>query len=188
MLDRYVALLLDEATRQNLIAASTASSIWSRHILDSLQLHDLAPAGGLWLDIGSGAGLPGIPIAIVDEARQVELVEPRSRRAAFLDQVVTELAMGSRVHVVATRVERITQVKPAVISARAVAPLGELFAMAEHIAHSSTIWILPKGRNVRAELAAAQEAWHGAFETVPSRTDSEAAIVVARHIRRRKQR
>lgn len=182
-LDEYVSLLLSESGRQNLIAASTVPAVWERHIADSLQLLDLAPneQEGLWIDVGSGAGLPGLVVAICSRWR-CALVEPRRKRAAFLQTVVDRLQLGSRVSVLPQRIEAVALPPGAVISARAVAGLADLFVMAAHLADERTSWILPKGRSAASEVADARRIWHGRFRMEPSRTDPDATIVVATRV------
>lgn len=182
-LSRLTDLILAANKTQNLISASTAPAFAQRHIEDSLQLAPLCSEGPL-LDIGSGAGLPGLVLACVRHD-PVHLVEPRARRAAFLREAADALALH-HVTVHATKVERVSGFTPATITARAVAALPALFAMAEHLADARTRWVLPKGRSGQEELDAARQTWQGEFELVPSRTDPEAAIVVASGVRRRR--
>jgi 16S rRNA (guanine527-N7)-methyltransferase len=183
-LERFGQLVLAEKERQNLIAASTAADFWNRHILDSLQLIDHAPSSSqLWLDIGSGAGLPGIVVAIASDHRVV-LVEPRRRRAEFLVDCCTQLGLAN-VIVEQKRVERLL-ISADVVSARAVAALDILFGWAEQIGSGDALMILPRGMNAVSELEAARTAWHGDFELVPSVTAPASGIVLAKHVRRRK--
>lgn len=179
-LAEYVALLREEAAHQNLIAPSTLDHIWSRHIVDSAQLLSPAPPQGMWLDIGSGAGLPGLVVGLLRDA-PVELVEPRKLRTDFLTRAADELRLVN-VTVHTAKVER-TAGAAAVISARAVAPLTDLFRLAAHRSTSSTVWILPKGRNAQSEVEAARRAWHGSFHVEPSMTAPDSLIVVAREVR-----
>ena len=149
----------------------------------ALQLAALGKEGS-WCDVGSGAGLPGIVIAIVTGA-PMTLIEPRKLRADFLRRAVADLGID------ATVAERKAERVPGHydnITARAVADLTKLFAMTEHLAQRGTRWILPKGRSVQMELDAAQQSWQGAFTLVPSRTGEGAMIVVAEGIRRRGKR
>lgn len=184
LLERYADILRDESTRQNLIAASTLDSLWSRHLVDSAQLVPLAERPGTWIDIGAGAGLPGIVVAILSD-RQVTLVEPRTKRAEFLRTTVEALGLAN-VTVAASRIETHRPARPAaIISARAVAPLYELFAGAGHCADSSTVWLLPKGRNVESEVEATRGAWQGVFHVEPSITSPDSGIVVARGVKPR---
>ena len=177
-------LLTSEASRQNLIARSTLHRIWERHIVDSIQLLDHAPMGS-WIDVGTGAGFPGLVVAIAGD-RPVTLVEPRARRVAFLRDVVTSLGLTKRVDICASNAQAIRPAHPyAVISARAVASLPSLFVAAHHLSDRNTTWLLPKGQSAPEELAAARATWQGEFALMPSVTDPRAAIVVARNVRPR---
>lgn len=182
-LERYADLVLAENKRQNLIASSTEAEFWNRHIEDSLQLLDLAPASSqFWLDIGSGAGLPGLVIALASDHRVV-LVEPRRRRAEFLARCCSELGL-EQVVVEQRRVETL-RISAEVISARAVASLDRLFDWAAMIGSADALMILPRGANAVSELDTARIAWHGDFDLVPSRTAPDSGIVLAQHVRRR---
>jgi 16S rRNA (guanine527-N7)-methyltransferase len=182
-LERYVSLLRDENTRQNLVSAATLERVWERHILDSAQLVRYEPhAEASWIDIGSGAGLPGIVIACVVEGH-VTLVEPRRLRADFLHKVSESLALNAGV--VCARAERIGG-RFDVITARAVAPLCRLLEISAHLSTRNTVWALPRGRGAMGELAEARRAWQGAFRVEPSVTDDESAIVVATEVRAKK--
>ena len=181
---RLVEIVQAESARQNLIAPSTLAAMWSRHIVDSAQLLMLAPQDeSLWLDIGSGAGFPGLVVAALT-GRQVWLVEPRRRRADFLAQAAEAMALGARVTVKCARIEEIT-VDAGIISARAVASLDSLFAWGAKCASSATCWILPKGRAALADVAAAQLAWDGVFHVEHSITDPDSLIVLASGVIRR---
>lgn len=174
--------------QQNLISKSTIEDFWSRHIVDSAQLLALAgkPAGS-WIDLGSGAGFPGLIIGLLS-SRPVTLVEMRRKRADHLQEMVTQFALGERVSVVLRKVEQIPAQPHAVISARAFAPLDRLFASALHLSGPKTVWILPKGRSAASELAAASNTWQGRFRIEPSVTDPEGAIIVATGVQPRRRR
>lgn len=178
----FVDMLRDEAGRQNLIAPSTLEQVWARHIVDSAQLLAHAPDNGVWLDIGSGAGLPGLVVGLLRDA-PAELVEPRKLRTDFLSRVAMELGLDN----VAVRTDKIERTKgaAAVISARAVAQLPDLFRIAAHRSTSSTVWVLPKGRNAQSEVAEARRKWHGSFHVEPSITAPDSLIVVAKGVRPR---
>jgi 16S rRNA (guanine527-N7)-methyltransferase len=186
LLDRYEALLRAEALNQNLIAASTFDTLWARHFVDSAQLVPLARDAprGTWLDVGSGAGLPGIVAGILLD-RPVMLVEPRARRVEFLQRVISELGL-TRVMVQQSKVEAYHPTnRVAIVSARAVAELSQLLASTAHCTDSSTIWLLPKGRNAQSEVEAVQAKWQGMFHVEPSITQPDSGIVVARGVRPR---
>ena len=184
-LERFVALLLHENQRQNLIAPSSAPELWTRHILDGAQLLGIAGEEGKWCDIGSGPGLPGMVIAILG-GTPMTLNEPRKLRADFLRRATEELSLR-RVVVADCKVERL-EGKFDFITARAVANLDRLLGMACHLAHSETKWVLPKGERAQSELDEARKAWQGSFRLVPSRTHPASAIIVAEHVQRRGKR
>ena len=179
-LERYVALLHEESARQNLVSAATLAQLWDRHILDSAQLVRFEPRPvASWVDIGSGAGLPGIVIACLVEG-PVTLVEPRRLRADFLHRAVESL--GLRASVVCAKSERI-EGSYDVITARAVAGLAKFFEISQHLSTGKTVWALPKGRSAETELAEARQAWQGAFHVERSVTDADSFIVVATGVR-----
>jgi 16S rRNA (guanine527-N7)-methyltransferase len=181
-LEAYVALLREESGRQNLVSASTHDTVWERHILDSAQLVRFEPlAGAAWVDIGSGAGLPGIVVACLVDG-PVTLVEPRRLRADFLHRAVESLQL--RADVRCAKVERV-EGRFDVITARAVADLARLIEISHHLSTTNTVWALPKGRNALAELSAARRTWQGEFRVERSVTDADSSIVVATGIRAR---
>lgn len=185
-LERLVALVLDEMSRQNLIAASTADHIWGRHIVDSAQLLAIAPANARnWIDLGSGAGFPGMVIAAVRPDIAMTLVESRRKRIDFLRATAEALGIAKQVVVIGQRCEVLGSQPHDVISARAFAPLDRLLPLAHRFSHPETAWLLPKGRSAASELEAVADSWQGDFRIVPSLTDSEAAIIVARHVKPR---
>lgn len=186
-IERFIAFLFAEGEKQNLISASTRDQVWVRHIVDSAQLLPLAAEAreGPWIDLGSGAGFPGLIIAVLSD-RPVVLIESRRKRVEFLRQSAAVLGVSDRVRVEGRRVESVPPLAAAVISARAFAPLDRLFALAEGFSRSGTLWLLPKGRNAQSELEAARKSWQGVFHVKPSVTDAESAIIVAQGVKRGK--
>ena len=183
-LNCYSAMLVRESDSQNLIARSTIHQMWSRHLADSAQLvdHVGAQREGLWVDIGSGAGLPGIVVAAIS-TWNVVLIEPRRLRIDFLKACVDALELTDRVAVIASRVETAQIRAPAgVISARAVATASKLFASAGHLYDKHTQWVLPKGRSAESEVAEARRSWHGRFHVKQSLVDPTSGIIVAQGI------
>jgi 16S rRNA (guanine527-N7)-methyltransferase len=187
-LDHFVALLLQWQRRMNLIAASTESTIWTRHIADSLQLLDLAPGAKIWADLGSGGGFPGLAIACAladTPGTQVHLVESIGKKAAFLREAVRELGVPAIVH--AERVADFARRAPHpidVVTARAFAPLAKLLAEASPLLKKPTLGLFPKGQDVAAELTEAAKCWKTQTSLVPSRTDPKGQIVVVRSLNR----
>jgi 16S rRNA (guanine527-N7)-methyltransferase len=181
LLERYVAALLAANASQNLIAKATEATVWTRHILDSAQLAMFAPDAETWLDIGSGPGLPGIVLAIVLD-RPILLVEPRRKRVEFLKDVREKLGLP-QVSIDQSVVERLKAARYAAVTARAYAPLPQLFSSTVRLTSPSTIWVLPKGRGAERELAEARGAWHGVFHVEQSLSDPDARIIVATDVR-----
>lgn len=182
-LERLLHLLRDEAGKQNLVASSTLATPWNRHIVDSAQLVPLsAEPDGTWLDIGTGAGFPGLVIAIVTGA-PVLCVEPRARRVAWLAHLVDELAL-STVTIAHSTLAHVTPAPVATITARAVAALPKLLDIALPFATPTTRWLLPKGASARDEVDDAARQWQGVFHVEQSLTDPAAGIVVATDVRR----
>lgn len=186
-IEHYIEMLKSEMRHQNLISASSLDDIWSRHILDSAQL--LSPAlfptekakglqfsatGKSWLDMGSGAGFPGIIISILSDWN-VTLLESRARRIEFLQSVVDALDLDASV--AAAKAESYDGAKFSVISARAFAPLPKLLRLAAPFSSRKTLYLLPKGRNAQKELLEVRQKWSN-VKIIPSMTDSEAGIIV----------
>ena len=189
-LESFWAFLKREAESQNLISASTLDHIWARHIVDSAQLLLLTGSSSPqinWLDLGSGAGVPGLVIALLTK-HQVTLVESRARRIDYLQRAIEMLDLTPRVRVAGVTLERLETTPYAVISARAFAPLPKLFDLAARFATNNTLWLLPKGRNAKAEWEGAQAQWDGDFRVMDSVTDQEAGILVGTLSWKRKAR
>ena len=176
----YAELLKAENRRQNLVSRGTIGGLWERHILDSAQLIRFEPrVDASWIDIGSGAGLPGIVIACMLEG-PVTLVEPRRLRAEFLGRAVAELGLSAVVR--QAKAERITGSFD-VITGRAVASLSDFLSMCDHLSTKKTLWVLPRGRSAQSELAEARRTWQGNFRVEPSVTGDDSRIVVATEVR-----
>jgi 16S rRNA (guanine527-N7)-methyltransferase len=181
-LERYVDLLRREAGRQNLVSAATLDFLWERHVYDSAQLVRFEPRGGAsWVDIGSGAGLPGIVLACIVQG-PVTLVEPRRLRAEFLRHVTAELGLNASVESV--KAERVTG-RFDVITGRAVASLSRFLGLCNHLSTRKSLWVLPKGRSAQSELAETRRSWQGVFHVEQSVTDPDASIVVGTGVRAR---
>ena len=182
-LDR-LALLESELRRwqaiKNLVGPATLDHIWDRHIVDSLQLLDLAPEARTWLDLGSGAGFPGLVLAIAGHERglKVHLVESNSRKCAFLRHIARLTGAQATIH--EARLETIIPGfigKADVVSARALASLTKLLEWTEPLLKAGTIGLFPKGRDADIELTEAAKRWKFKADVLPSQTDSEARII-----------
>ena len=171
-LAKLVSAIVAENEHQNLIARSTISSIWVRHVLDSVQLLRWGQTSGTWLDIGTGGGFPGLAVAAA-VSHPVILVEPRRRRAAFLAQTSANLGL-THVEVVQSSISATSRHGVNVISARAVASIDRLLTDAQHCASEKTLWILPRGAGYDNEVPAARQYWKGTFHVEQSLTDPAA--------------
>lgn len=180
-LDAFSDLLRAENERQNLVSRGTSAQLWTRHIADSAQLLRFAPAGASWVDLGTGAGFPGLIVAALHDG-PVTLVEERRLRVEFLRAAAE--AMGLRIEILHARAERLPPRPYDVISARAFAPLEKLLSLGTAFSTQKSLWLLPKGRNAEAELAALDATWQGEYRLEPSVTDAEAQIIVAQGVHR----
>jgi 16S rRNA (guanine527-N7)-methyltransferase len=187
-LDALRQIVIAESAHQNLVGAATIDAFWARHIADSAQLLPLASAAspGAWLDLGTGAGFPGLVIAILS-SQPIVLVESRRKRFEFLARTAQTLALP-HVSVHCGRLETFETRLVSVISARAFAPLPKLLSLAARFSHNGTIWLLPKGRGAREELALIASTWHGTFHVEQSITDGAAEIIVASGVGQRKMK
>ena len=178
-LDRYVAELRRWQPIKNLVGPATLAEVWSRHVDDALQLLELAPEARTWLDLGSGAGIPGLILAIAGMERgiRVDLVESNARKCAFLTE--TARLTEAPVRVRNARIEAVVgeYAGVEVVCARALAPMAQLLALTEPLLKTGTTGLFPKGRDVQAELTRAAAQWTVVNDLVPSRTDSDARIV-----------
>jgi 16S rRNA (guanine527-N7)-methyltransferase len=185
-LETYVDLLLLWQSKFNLVASSQLPILWTRHVADSLQLLPLAPDAKVWVDFGSGAGFPGIPIACAladTPGAMVHLVESVGKKANFLREVVRELALPAKIH--QERAEKFGESfteNVDVVTARAVAPLKVLCDQAFPLLRKGAVGLFPKGQDVAAELTEAAKYWRLQASTVPSVTRADSAIVIVRHI------
>lgn len=184
----YVAMLKEWQKTINLVAPGTLGDIWYRHVADSAQLLALAPPEARhWIDLGSGAGFPGIVLAILLRDRsgaRMTLVESDTRKAAFLR--AASRAAAAPVDILCMRIEKVATQSSLgivdVVTARALAPLPRLLSLCRPLMSEGTVALLPKGREAEAELVEARERWSFEARLEPSRTDPEGRVVVVRHL------
>lgn len=183
--DALVALLTDWQSRMNLVGPRTLPEVWDRHIADSAQLLTIAGYGRSWLDIGAGAGFPGLVIALLDPMARLTLVESIAKKCRFIAEAIGLLGLENHVSVENRRIETLPRQKFDIITARALASLDQLFDWGLPYAGSGTHWVLPKGARVESELAIATERFAFDYTLVVSRTDAAGRIVVASGVKRR---
>ena len=185
-LSTYADLLKKWTGKINLISRQTTDEIWERHILDSLQLSDMAPKTGDWIDLGSGGGLPGMVIAILSRGavldRHVTLVESDQRKCAFLRTATRELALD--VTIIPDRIDNIPPLHADILSARALADLTTLLGFAERHMKPDGVALFPKGANWQQEVADARTRWSCDCEPITSKTNPSAAILRIKDIAR----
>ncbi len=177
-LDLLVTMLGAENQRQNLIAEASFDSIWLRHIADSAQLLGHVPreTSSPWLDLGTGAGFPGLVIAALRPEIRIVLVESRTRRAEWLQTVRSALALN-QAEVFAGTLETLPDQKFRVISARAFAPLPKLLDLSARFSTGDTRWLLPKGRSAAQELFELS-GWAHMFHVEQSLSNADAGLIV----------
>ncbi|WP_137700952.1 16S rRNA (guanine(527)-N(7))-methyltransferase RsmG [Marimonas lutisalis] len=183
----FAALLEKWNPRINLVARSTISTLWERHVRDSLQVFQLLdyPADH-WADLGSGGGFPGLVVAIcaaeAGNPARVTLVESDQRKATFLRTVLRELSIPGQV--IARRIETLDPLQADILSARALSDLSQLLSFAErHLAPGGSC-LFPKGKNWESEVQTACEAWQFSYDAIPSITESDAVILKIRGLAR----
>jgi len=186
-LDQLEQLLRKWNPAINLVAQSSIAALWQRHFMDSAQVFDLAsPTKGIWADLGSGGGFPGLVIAILAREwapeLQIILVEADRRKAAFLATVVRDCALPARI--IAERIEETPPLGAQFLSARALAPLSKLLDYAERHLQQDGVAMFSKGSNWRDEVSAARKFWRFEVTAHPSMTDENAAILEIRGIAR----
>jgi 16S rRNA (guanine527-N7)-methyltransferase len=189
-LDMFVEALLLWQRTTNLVASSTLTHLWTRHIADSLQLLPLVPEACVWVDFGSGGGFPGMPIAcaLADEpGAMIHLIESNAKKAAFLREAVRVTGVPATIH--QERAEKFgescTETVHAV-TARALAPLKTLCDQAFPLIARGAVGLFPKGQDVDAELTEAAKYWSIEASKVPSKTSPEGCIVVIRGLHARR--
>ncbi len=186
-LEMYAKLLQHWQKRINLVAAASLADLWRRHMLDSAQLLSLVtlPAGRHWVDLGSGAGFPGLVVAICAPPLSdltVHLVESDQRKVAFLHEVIRQTQARAIVH--PARIEELPYLSADVVSARALAPLEKLLPLAEKFWKDDSVGLFLKGRRVDDELRSVSDCWSLTYDVVPSISDSSGRIVRLRKLRR----
>lgn len=189
-LEVYADLLARWQKTINLVAPGTLPELWQRHFADSAQLFALAPQGALhWLDLGSGAGFPGLVIGCLLAERpgsRLTLIESDARKCAFLREVVRQMGLAAfvAVDIIADRIENAANTARVgavdVISARALAPMGRLLEWCQPFCGPKAIALLPKGREFERELTEARSVWRFESELVQSRTAPDGRIVIVR--------
>lgn len=184
-LKTFAELLRKWNPKINLVSKSSLDDLWPRHILDSVQIFELVPGPGKWVDLGSGGGFPGIVISILNQEERnfdVVMVESDQRKSAFLRTAIRELDLAAKVKT--ERIEELECLEADVLSARALADLTKLLGFAELHLKRGGIALFPKGQSWQREDLEARQDWNYDLETVTSKTNSDAAILKIKDIAR----
>jgi 16S rRNA (guanine527-N7)-methyltransferase len=185
-LEAYAALLITWSARVNLVGRATLDDLWRRHFLDAAQLLPLVPAGTQSLaDLGSGAGFPGLVLAILG-VPGVELIEADSRKVAFLREAARLTSTGVTIR--GCRIEAVPPRAMDVITARACAPLDRLLALSQRLMGPHSICLFLKGARVEEELTAAGKAWTMTVSRYPSRADPGGSVLLLQQVIREPRR
>jgi 16S rRNA (guanine527-N7)-methyltransferase len=179
----YADLLLKWQAKINLVGPDTLPDVWSRHMLDSAQLAPYIPHGAKVADLGSGAGFPGLVLAILRDDLDVHLVESDQRKCAFLREVNRATQAKASIH--NTRIEALGSLQADVVTSRALAGLDKLLEFADIHRLSTGKCLFPKGKRWAEELTAAQKAWKMAALQHPSRTEPAGRVLELLEINRK---
>lgn len=182
----YETVLRTWNEHTNLIAPSTLETVWERHFWDSAQLLPLIPLQTKTIvDIGAGAGFPGLVLAALLHGKSdatIQLIDATQKKCRFLTEAAE--AMGVTVKIHWGRAETIASLDADVVTARAVAPLEDLFTLVERHLKPGGLALLLKGARANEELTAARRAWDFAVNGVPSRSDSAGMVLCVTGLRR----
>ena len=179
-LEKHRALLAAWAPKINLIGPQELSQYWRRHALDSLQLLLHAPGAMRWIDLGSGAGFPGLVLAcgLIDQpGAEVVLIEPNPKRVAFLREAIR--ATGAPARVLAIKGEEFApdERELPIITARALAPLERIIHNHAAIFARGALGLFLKGSDAEQEIAQAKRHWDFTASLEPSLSDPRGRIV-----------
>ena len=184
-LEAFAELVRKWNPKINLISKNSLDDLWQRHILDSVQVFELAEGEGHWVDLGSGGGFPGIVVAILNQEAQtfqVTMVESDQRKCAFLRTAIRELSLTALVKT--ERIEQLDGLEADILSARALADLTQLLDFTELHLNPDGIVLFPKGQNWQSEDSDAKKVWTYALEAIESKTNPAAAILKIKDIAR----
>ncbi len=186
-LERFAGLVQKWSPKINLVSARSLDDIWQRHVVDSVQLYRFAPDRfDHWVDLGSGAGFPGVVMALLSKRNLTEsrftLIESDQRKAAFLRTAIREFGLNAVV--LSERIEAVAPLGANVVSARALAALDQLLELSARHLGPDGICLFPKGRRAEDEIAAARKLWSFDLDDQQSRTDPEGRILKIERISR----
>lgn len=178
-LDQFAELLRKWNPRINLVSRASLEELWTRHIIDSVQVFRCVTPQGHWVDMGSGGGFPGVIIAILaaDETPDlsVTMIESDQRKSAFLRTALREC--GAKGTVISQRIEAAEPQQADILSARALADLDALLGFAERHLKKTGVALFPKGISWGKECEQARARWNFQAEPITSMTEPDAVIL-----------
>ena len=190
--ERYFELLKNWQTKTNLVAPNTLSQFWTRHVADSLQCLNIFPDAQCWVDLGSGAGFPGMAIAIMNREfsdREHHLVESNQKKCAFLRVVARETGAHARIYPerIDSATKRLVENTPLqrAITARALAGLPQLLEWSAPLIQGQAVALFHKGRNYRRELEECNGLWQFDLVVHESRIEADSVLLEIRNLERR---
>jgi 16S rRNA (guanine527-N7)-methyltransferase len=160
-LTRFAHWLAGAGIERGFLGPREVDRIWDRHIANCAVVEELIPEGSKVFDIGSGAGLPGLVLAIVRPDIKIGLIEPLMRRSEFLKEVVTDLGITNQVTVMRGRAEELKGHTAPIITARAVAPLAKLLTWSLPLTTKGGQILAMKGSSAATEIAEATDVLKG---------------------------
>ncbi|MCI4663887.1 MAG: 16S rRNA (guanine(527)-N(7))-methyltransferase RsmG [Neomegalonema sp.] len=187
-LQLFVELLAKWTQSINLVSRADRERIWSRHVLDSLGMHELIPVGESWIDVGSGGGFPAIPLALLAEERGIGaklcMIEADQRKAAFLATATRSLGLHAEIQ--PKRIEDVAASgrRAALVTARALAPVGRILELIEPMVSENGTVALLKGKSVNGELTEAQKKWHMSSQVMQHPLSLEGSILLIQGFQR----
>jgi 16S rRNA (guanine527-N7)-methyltransferase len=173
-LEAYVALLTKWNARINLVGPATIPDVWRRHILDSAQIHAQVADAGVLVDLGSGAGLPGLIVALLG-GPEVHLIEADMRKCMFLHEAAR--VTGTKLTIHNKRIEAAPKIEADIVTARALAPLTQLLDHAVRFLKPSGKCVFLKGARQADELTEARKTWQMNVTERPSLSDPSGVIL-----------
>ena len=183
LLDTYILNLKKYNKHTNLVGSSTLEDPWKRHILDCLQiLPTLNNYNYSILDMGTGAGLPGLILSIMG-CQNVTLIDSNNKKTKFLEKMKIE--MNLKVKIILDRVENEENKKYDIITSRALANLSKLFTYSHNFLKKNTVLIFLKGKTVNEEISDATKTWKFKYKKHVSLSDKEGSLLVIRNLKKK---
>ena len=185
LLQKYVFFIKKYQENMNLVGRSTVKNIWVRHIIDSMQVFEYLPKENkekLLLDVGTGAGLPGVVLAIMGR-KDVLLCEKSSKKSFFLQEVIKECSLDIKIY--NCRIEEMLKNNISIIVSRAYASIKKLIFSIYHLISKETILVIHKGKKHMYEISEAKKDFIFTYSKFKSITNPEGVILKIENIKKK---